>query len=122
MNTYIWKIQNLDYVVSIEGQSNIVSNIHWRLIGNSQQKKEIINSDDSVSIVPFSAEIYGSELIKYESNNNFVKYTELTEQIIIDWLETSLGSEKIAELKLNIDSQIEKQIKPETLSGLPWSN
>jgi hypothetical protein len=122
MNTYIWKIESLEYVVSFDGQSNIVSNIHWRLIGHSEQKKEILNIDDSVSVVPFSGQVYGSELINYASGNSFVEYAELTEQIVVGWLEASLGSEKIAELKLNIDSQITAQVNPTTGSGLPWSN
>jgi hypothetical protein len=106
MNTYTWKIEQLDYDVSAEGQSNVVICVHWRLVGTNGT---------------YSGQIYNTLALPFNPDKSFIEYADLTQKQIIDWVEANLGSENIAELKQNIDAQIEAQMHPKTGSGLPWA-
>ena len=105
MNTYTWKIEQLEYAVSAEGQTNVVTNIHWRLL----------STDDT-----YNGQIYGTLALPFSANKAFVAYADLTEKQAIEWLIANLGSERIAELEKAIDVQIEAQANPTTGYGLPW--
>jgi hypothetical protein len=107
MTEYTWKIEALDYAVSAEGQSNVVTDIHWRLLGTDGT---------------YNGEIYGTLGLSFNADNSFVEYADLTKDQIIDWVEVNLGNERIDGLKEAIDAQIEAQANPKTGSGLPWSN
>ena len=58
------------------------------------------------------------------SDPNFIPYESLTEQIIINWVKTVLGSEQVADIEATVQNNVtaRKAIKDsETVkSGLPW--
>lgn len=129
MNTYVWEIESLDYSIPSQDQSNIVSNIHWRLIGTSSETRPVTNiiyksNAAAIDIVekPYVAQVYGAQPIEYNAKATFINYEMLTKETVIQWLETALGADKIAELKEAIDAQITAQPSPTTGSGLPWAN
>ena len=105
MNTYTWEIKNLEYVKSDNGQTNVVTNIHWKLVGS-----------DGIH----SSEVFGIQFVKFDAENYFVKYEDLTEQKTIQWLISTLGEEQIDSFKASIDAKIELQINPVCKIGLPW--
>lgn len=115
MNNYVWKIKNLEYAISADGKSNVVNNISWGLTGSNGS---------------FSITTNGSQDIAFNPNASFINYSDLTENIIIGWLEASMGANEINKIKQFIDAQIQLhidtknilQINPTTGSGLPWSN
>ena len=105
MNTYTWQIKNLDYVVSDNDQPNVVTNIHWKLLGSNGT---------------YSSEVSGVQFVAFDDEKSFVKYEDLTEQKVIKWLSSSLGEEQINSLKPSIDAEIQLQVNPVRKSGLPW--
>lgn len=106
MNTYTWQIQNLDYVVIDNNQPNVITNIHWKLLG----------SDGT-----HSSEVFGVQFVTFDAKNSFVKYENLTKEAVIAWLISSLGDERIDSFKTSIDAEIELQINPVCKRGLPWA-
>lgn len=54
----------------------------------------------------------------------FVPFEQLTEEIILGWVKTQLGDEKInsiiAEAEARLQEKIDKKNNPEFLPGLPW--
>lgn len=106
MNTYTWKIEQLDYAISAEGHSNVITNIHWCLLGT-----------DGI----YKGQISGTLDLPFNADKPFVNYADLTQKQAIEWVEAKLNSEYIAGLKKAIDAQIEAQANPTTGYGLPWA-
>lgn len=104
-NTYTWAIENLEYSLFSEGQSNVVNKVHWRLLGTDGT---------------YTGQVYGVQPMIYDLESSFIPYTNLTEDIVIGWVQNSLGAEQIYQLKLSINSQITTQANPTTSNGLPW--
>lgn len=68
-------------------------------------------------------------MIKLEGDSNdpnFVAYENLTEEIVLDWVKSELGEEKIEnienEFKTILENRIQKKENPEFLTGKPWVN
>jgi hypothetical protein len=106
MNTYVWKIKNLDYVISDKGYFNVITNVHWSLTGSNGA---------------YLAEVSGVQFLPTNNDKPFVAYKDLTEEIVINWLVSNFGEDQISSFKLSIDAEIEAQINPTTGNGLPWS-
>jgi hypothetical protein len=104
---YTWKIEDLDYLVSANGNSNVVYNIHWRLIANNNG---------------FESQKYGTQLITLSDSSTFTPYENLKESDVISWLETEFGQEKIDEMKKTLTEEVKAKETPAILSGVPWVN
>jgi len=96
--TYTWNNKTVDVYPSLEGHSNVVFNVNWRLAGTN-------DSDNTGSV-------YGTQLLETSDLSNFTAFADITEEQINEWTEAALGEKKVAELKANIDAQIEQQINP----------
>lgn len=94
-NTYNWKINALDAKVSVGDDENVVYTVHWSLIATSE------NGEHTVSNI-------GTHGVEYDADN-FVPYENLTEAMVIGWLEDGLDVDSI---KANLDAQIEKLTTP----------
>jgi hypothetical protein len=105
MNTYTWKIDNLTYSVFEKQNSNVVNNISWSLLGT-----------DGI----FSGAIRGVESVLFDESKPFIAYSDLTEDVVVEWVKNCIGEQQINVLKLDIDAQIKTQANPTTSSGLPW--
>ena len=75
-NTYNWKINALDAKVSVDDVENVVYTVHWSLMATSE------NEEHTVSNI-------GTHSVEYDADN-FVPYEDLTEEIVIGWLEDAL--------------------------------
>ena len=98
-NTYKWKINALDAKVSVGGDENVVYTVHWSLIATSEDGEH-------------STHNIGTHGVEYDADN-FTAYEDLTEEIVIGWLEEGLDVDSI---KAGLDAQIEKLITPEEIT------
>ena len=96
--TYTWNNKTVDTYPSLEGETSVIFNVHWRLAG----------TDDNDN----TGSVYGTQSLETSDLSNFTAFADITEQDINEWTEAALGEEKVAELKANIDAQIEEQINP----------
>ena len=96
--TYTWNNKTVDTYPSLEGETSVIFNVHWRLAGTN-------DSDNTGSV-------YGTQSLETSDLSNFTAFADITEEQINGWTEAALGAEKVAELKANIDAQIEQQINP----------
>ena len=65
----------------------------------------------------FSAATYGTTSYTQESES-FVPYDQLTEQMVVGWVQTSLNKDVV---ESSLQSQIDAQKNPVQVSGLPWA-
>ena len=98
-----FKITNLDR----DTADGFVCTVHWTA---SKTQGE------------FSAGSYGSVGFTKEDGVNLIPYADLTESVVIGWVETALGAETLAEMEASYDAQIAEQQAPSKATGKPWSN
>lgn len=58
----------------------------------------------------------------YENSSEqleFIPYDELTEEIVLGWVYTALGSQKV-EIEASLEAKVAKQLSFVYISGLPW--
>lgn len=123
-NTYTWFVESLDCLPSVNGQTNVVSNVHWRVNGYSSETTTITNIDGTVITKPtYTATSYGAKVLIYTSGTPFTAYASLTEATIIKWVKEAMGSEQVASIQTNLDNQIATLTNPPIITPpLPWSN
>ena len=63
----------------------------------------------------FTASTYGT--VGYTEEGAFTPYSQLTEAVVVGWVQTSLGKDTVEEA---LATQIEAQKNPVSESGLPW--
>lgn len=104
MNTYTWEVESLDCVP--DGDSKIVSCIHWRLKG-----------DDGVN----TSEVYGAQPIEHNTKNRFIAYESLTKEKVIEWAQDAMDAGTIIQLQEILDKQLEALANPPVITPpLPW--
>jgi hypothetical protein len=96
-----WKIANLDRNTS----DGFVTTVHWTA---SQVDGE------------FSASTYSTASFTKEDGINYVPYADLTEDVVIGWVKSSLGAEGVAAVDASLEAQIAEQKAPKVAAGLPW--
>jgi hypothetical protein len=67
----------------------------------------------------------GSITLEGDVNDpNYIPYEDLTEEIVLGWVQSDLGSEKVTEIQTSAESRIQSRIdrknNPEFLTGKPW--
>lgn len=103
---YKWLFSNPDCIISLDGMSQIVQTIHWRLNGTKDG---------------FTAESYGAVSLPLPSNpEDYTPYEKLTEEWFISQVEDNIDIEAV---KANIEKQIDLLINPVMDSpALPFIN
>lgn len=72
----VWKVERLE-VDSIEGLTDVVVNVHWRVFGET-------------------GTAYGTVSLPMPTSGDFIPFEELTEEIVIAWAKIALGEESVA--------------------------
>ena len=107
MNTYIWLIDSMECVPSSNGQTNVVSIVHWRV--NATDGKNICGT-------------YGVQPLTYTAENPFTAYSALTQDDVISWVQTAMGAEQVTAIQDNLDKQLKNLTNPPVITlPLPWS-
>ena len=106
MITYKWIFSAFDCKVSEEGMQDVVTTVHWMYNGTNE---------DGIS-----AEVYGAQSVGTPTPDAFTPYPELSEEQVIEWMESAIDMEA---MNANIDSRIEAIIKPVNVTlQAPWSS
>ena len=105
--SYTWKISALDYAVSQDGLSNVVTNVHWTVF------KEDENGNSGSS--------YGTQGLPAPDPSSFTDWGTLDEATVLSWVTNEMGEEAVAAIEASIDAQIAEQAAPTRGIGVPWS-
>ena len=100
-----WTIPSLDYNVSQDGHTNVVSLIHWRVSKTSGE-----HTVDTYGTVGLEA-----------PGETFVEWADITEEVALSWAQAALGAEQITNLENSLDAQLAELATPTTGSDVPWS-
>ena len=102
-----WSIKQLDYAVSLNGQTNVVNSSHW----------QCIDEDDAGN----QARVYGSVAIPTDDLSNFTPYADITEAEAVQWTKDALGADEVASIEANVTAQLQEIANPTEGSGTPWA-
>ena len=110
--SHTWKVSALDYAVSQDGLSNVVTTVHWRC------SKEDENGN--------SGSAYGTHSLPAPDPNNFVEWDSLDEFTVLSWMTADMtstaneGEDPVAAVEASVDAQIAEQANPTNGTGVPW--
>ena len=102
-NTYSWNCRTVDTYPTQDSLSDVVYNVHWRYTG----------TDGTNSTTVIGTQTISTEDIDSES---FVSFDDLTHDDIIGWVETAMGTERVAELQASLDSQLTELATPTSVT------
>jgi hypothetical protein len=88
MITYKWTISAFDCKAIVEDLKDVVCNVHWKY---EATKNDIVVSN------------YGVLTLTNPNKDNFIALNELTENDVIDWLQSKLD---VNELNTNLENEI----------------
>ena len=109
----------------------MTQNYTWKITGvNSKpvdDKEDVVyeayftcSKLDEVNQLPFLAVEQSKIELKYDTNN-FIAYSDLTEEMILDWVKSALGEKRVNGMQDDVDKQIlNAKNKLERKTGLPW--
>ena len=102
-----WKIVQLDYTVSLDSKTNVVTNVHW----------DCTDKDADGN----AGRTYGAQGIPTDDLSDFIAYDDITEATAIAWLKEALGADAVSENEATVASQIAVLQTPINGSGVPWA-
>jgi len=108
MTTFTWKVANLERNIA-DGKVTVV---HYTVNALSDQV-----DPNSESGGFYSAGAYGSASFDGEVT---VDFADLTEEVVIGWVKDQFGEEKVAEIEVALQNQIDTKITPVSAAGVPW--
>lgn len=71
----------------------------------------------------FSSTVNGTQTFAVKEGQQFIPYSELTPEIVTEWIKEGLGESGLLSITTYIDSEIEKQKNPPIVpqdTPLPW--
>ena len=108
MTTYTWAVTAL-YTETIAGEQNYVVIANYEVVGVD---------------ATYSASLSNIARFSTESVSPFIPYEDLTETIVIGWIQDELGVDGVNNLEACIQGQINSQINPPVVpvnTPLPWA-
>lgn len=108
-NTYTWTATNLIGYPQYEGQTDVITTVFYT-----------VTADDGAG---HTASIQSIQQTPLDPLVPFIPYPDLTNDIVIGWVQDDLGANGVASIYANLDAQIEAQINPPVTPQqfpLPW--
>jgi len=108
-----WSINQLDYEISKDSKSNVVTSVHW----NANDSKEVTKDGKKVT---YSGSSYGSIGLDTSDLSSFVEYDKLDEDTVVGWVKASLGDDEVKSIEDGITNEIDDKENPTQGKGKPW--
>lgn len=108
MTTYTWAVTAL-YTETVAGEQNYVVIANYEVIGVDGQ---------------YTAGLSNIARFNTASVSPFIPYEDLTNDIVVGWIQTDLGVDGVSNLEACIQGQIDSQINPPVVpqnTPLPWA-
>lgn len=104
--TYTWEFRGLDYKISLNDQSYVVTGVHSTLIATD----ELGNSSSQMHFLG----------LPVDNLDSFIPYENLTKEIVTGWLETLYEPDLLETMKASLNLNIQELRAPTKGQGIPW--
>jgi hypothetical protein len=108
MTTYTWAVTAL-YTETIATEQDYVVIANYEVVGVDGE---------------YTASLSNTARFSTESVSEFIPYADLTNEILVGWIQEELGEDGVANLEACIQGQIDSLINPPVspqITPLPWS-
>jgi hypothetical protein len=106
---YTWDVSTCDCYPTKSGKSNVVHNVHWRLMATDD-----VNNDSEGN--PQTANIYGSQDLDTSDLSSFTNWSSLDAAKVQSWVEAALTADTVTAMKSSLDAQIAEKITPTSVT------
>lgn len=96
-NTHTLKVVAMDCFVESDGLKDLIQNVHWIY--------EVSDGTNSTTMI-------GVETLDAPNPDSFTAFDQLDEATVSGWVLSKWGEERVAEMKANLDAQLDKMINP----------
>lgn len=97
--TFSWKVTNLEREI----QDGFVYRAHYTILAS-----------DGI----YESSAYGS--LDLERPNDLIPFDQLTEEVMVGWVKDKFGDEKVAEIEIALQVQIDEKRSPTKAACVPW--
>jgi hypothetical protein len=108
-NTYTWDCKTVDTYPTLDGNADVVYNVHWRLTAEDDANQDADGNN-------WTATSYGTQSVDTSDLSSFTAFADLTSSDVQGWVETAMGSEAVQNLKDGLDAQIALKITPTSVT------
>lgn len=98
MANFKWTIHEVEWEKELGELNNVIDIIHW---GYTIE-------DENGNIV----KDIGVERLEHNPEDVFIPYEEVTPEMVIEWLEASIGEDRIAEMQSQLEARLAQKINP----------
>ena len=106
---YTWDVSTVDTYPTKDSKSDVVYNVHWRLIATDDTNKD---SDGNNWI----AESYGSQTLDTSDLSSFTAFGSLNAAKVQGWVEAALTSDTVTAMKTSLNANIAGKITPTSVT------
>ncbi len=107
MNTYTWKVTAVR-TATVEEQSDFVVHVRWEKIGTDENG----NTGVFIGATPLQTTL--------DPNGNFVPFNQLTEEMVIGWIQEIVVGSYEQHVNGRIQKQIDAKVNVVAEPALPW--
>lgn len=107
--TYTWEVTGLK-TTTVAGTSDVVVQTYWKKIGTDEDG----HTGSFMGATPFSAD-------SIPAGSSFVPFSELTEDVVLDWIKAVVVCDYEAHVNGRIADEIARKHNPVTDAALPWA-
>ena len=111
--SYAWDCKTCDTYPTKSGKSNVVHNVHWRLIATDGSNTY---KDSEGNDVNYSSSMYGTQAVSTDDLSSFKNWSSLTNADVQGWVETALGSDEVTAMKASLDADIAEKVTPTSVT------
>jgi len=108
MTTFEWNCLTVDTYPTSGDNTDVVYNVHWRVIGTSDQ----VDADGNA----YTATSIGTQTLSTNNITDFVEFADLDNATVEGWVKAEMGADAITEIENGVDSQINEQIIPTSVT------
>lgn len=108
MINYNWNCKTVDAYPQVDGNTNVVYNVHWIATGVSDQ----VDAEGD----PYTAKNIGTQILNTSDITDFIPFDQLTNEKITQWAKAAIGSEGVANIESNIENVIDSLITPTSVT------
>ena len=102
---YTWDVSTCDTYPTKDSKSDVVYNVHWRLIATDDTNKDSDGNN-------WTATTYGSQNVDTSDLSSFIEWSSLKASDVQGWVETAMGSDAVTAMKTALDAEIAEKVTP----------
>ena len=106
-NTYTWTVTSMANYPTYQSLTDVVFSVNYNVTGTDGTN---------------TATLSRSQLVTYDPGETFIPYANLTNDIVIGWVQSALTANGVASVEAQVDTAVAQAALPEPqVSPLPWS-